>query len=109
MGLNYGIDFEGGTILEAHIPNTQTEDVRHHLQDNGLDNVSLQELGQPGQYLLRFSMAKELPPEAANEYANEVKEKLTVVWPDAKFPRTEIDRKSTRLNSSHVRISYAVF
>ena len=90
MGLNYGIDFEGGTILEAHIPNTQTEDVRHHLQDNGLDNVSLQELGQPGQYLLRFSMAKELPPEAANEYANEVKEKLTVVWPDAKFPRTEM-------------------
>src|SRR5690625_6564216 len=36
---------------------------------------------------------------------------LTAIGPDAIEKRTEIvlDRKSTRLNSSHVAISYAVF
>lgn len=90
MGLNYGIDFEGGTIVETHIAGTQTEDVRQQLKANGLDNVGLQELGEAGQYLLRFSMDKEAPPEAANDYANEIKDTLTSVWPDAKFPRTEM-------------------
>src|SRR3712207_8592416 len=31
------------------------------------------------------------------------------VIPDAALPRSGIDRKSTRLNSSHANISYAVF
>src|SRR3989442_11187869 len=31
------------------------------------------------------------------------------LWPDFELGKFEIDRKSTRLNSSHVRISYAVF
>src|SRR5690554_7564575 len=31
------------------------------------------------------------------------------VYPSALFRMSERDRKSTRLNSSHVRISYAVF
>src|SRR5690606_40936492 len=30
-------------------------------------------------------------------------------WPGGIAPGAEIDRKSTRLNSSHVKISYAVF
>src|SRR5579859_651204 len=30
-------------------------------------------------------------------------------WPTAPWPRTRRDRKSTRLNSSHSQISYAVF
>src|SRR3712207_7343383 len=30
-------------------------------------------------------------------------------WPDAVGPHPEPDRKSTRLNSSHANISYAVF
>src|SRR5207249_9898416 len=35
---------------------------------------------------------------------------LTKSWYDPSFPATSpIDRKSTRLNSSHVSISYAVF
>src|SRR5690554_7736957 len=36
-------------------------------------------------------------------YANHPKYGEYIVWPES------LDRKSTRLNSSHVRISYAVF
>src|SRR3989442_2344796 len=34
---------------------------------------------------------------------------LWTVFPGGRPPPCEVDRKSTRLNSSHVRISYAVF
>src|SRR5690606_13788535 len=34
---------------------------------------------------------------------------LLFYWNDAYFPAFNLDRKSTRLNSSHVKISYAVF
>src|SRR6266511_1849052 len=33
----------------------------------------------------------------------------SIAWPSTWLPRLDIDRKSTRLNSSHVKISYAVF
>src|SRR5690606_41275631 len=34
---------------------------------------------------------------------------VTTLWPVAGWLEREVDRKSTRLNSSHVKISYAVF
>ena len=37
VGLNYGIDFKGGTILEAHLPGATTEEVRHELSVNHFD------------------------------------------------------------------------
>src|SRR5690349_23429722 len=36
-------------------------------------------------------------------------EMLIVAWPSPPVPAVSTDRKSTRLNSSHVEISYAVF
>src|SRR5207302_4968204 len=36
-------------------------------------------------------------------------EKITAANPTGRLPRAIPDRKSTRLNSSHVKISYAVF
>src|SRR5207302_10560216 len=40
---------------------------------------------------------------------NSVKVDMTVATPARKRPHWPADRKSTRLNSSHVKISYAVF
>src|SRR5690606_17522203 len=37
------------------------------------------------------------------------KSPAVIVWPDIAGIRDSLDRKSTRLNSSHVKISYAVF
>src|SRR5258707_2526641 len=36
-------------------------------------------------------------------------EQRTSLWPDPARQPVEVDRKSTRLNSSHANISYAVF
>src|SRR6266498_5002225 len=46
-------------------------------------------------YTTLFRSTRRLPPRCP-------------VRPD-RVPRAQVDRKSTRLNSSHVRISYAVF
>lgn len=90
MGLNYGIDFEGGTLLEAHLPGSTTEDVRHQLESNGFNQVALQELGESSQYLLRLPVAKEQAADGKNELADAVKAKLSETWPDAKYPRLEM-------------------
>ena len=91
VGLNYGIDFLGGTVVETHLPNhVQTEDVRHHLQEHGLEQVALQELSGNGDFLLRIPMNADADPEAANRLANHVKATVTEKWSDASFPRTEM-------------------
>src|SRR2546426_3788225 len=36
-------------------------------------------------------------------------DRLVMVWEDVRLPNYQKDRKSTRLNSSHLVISYAVF
>src|SRR3989442_8836853 len=57
--------------------------------------------------------ADEFGQEEVAQYRNEVKTKpfrwVSEAHDSARARPTEIDRKSTRLNSSHVRISYAVF
>lgn len=91
LGLNYGIDFLGGTVVETHLPDSvQTEDVRHYLEENNLSNVALQELGADGEFLLRIPMGSDTDPEEANRLANEVKAVVTAQWPEAVFQRTEM-------------------
>src|SRR5690606_40929993 len=56
-------------------------------------------------------------PEASQEskavtdawYTSELASRARKPQPSPRNPRTTSDRKSTRLNSSHVKISYAVF
>src|SRR5690625_6603408 len=52
---------------------------------------------------------KVLQKQAVNLEAYEKKKALEIVETEIKKIEDEIDRKSTRLNSSHVAISYAVF
>src|SRR5690606_41402734 len=56
---------------------------------------------QPGNARLRFIKSAILARQGQTGPAIEVLEQLTADFPE--------DRKSTRLNSSHVKISYAVF
>src|SRR3712207_7429642 len=42
-------------------------------------------------------------------WLNHLSKKQPGKWQDGKYDETTIDRKSTRLNSSHANISYAVF
>src|SRR5690606_22728034 len=58
-GLNYGIDFRGGTLLETHLPQVPTDQLRDVLEQQGFSQISLQELGGDGEYLLRLPLAAE--------------------------------------------------
>ena len=37
-GLNYGIDFRGGTLLETHLPQVPTDQLRDVLEQQGLQS-----------------------------------------------------------------------
>src|SRR5207302_8784529 len=70
----------------------------------------------PGVSDLNLSVADVTQPEAVRQVVAEVKPDLVIhlaaqssVSASWKDPSGTLDRKSTRLNSSHVKISYAVF
>src|SRR5690625_7045661 len=54
----------------------------------------------------RAALPSQGPPSTAPRYRSE-RHRFGLRWP--RNPNSPVDRKSTRLNSSHVAISYAVF
>ncbi|AQT60664.1 protein translocase subunit SecD [Cellvibrio sp. PSBB023] len=88
-GLDYGIDFSGGTVIEVQAPDTNVAALRKGLADEGKGQVAIQEFGNDGHYLLR------LPMPSAEDIANgtsvqAVKSAVTAIAPDAAFPRVEM-------------------
>lgn len=57
MGLNFGIDFKGGTLLEVRYPNNTLDmgDVRGKLEALNLGEVQIQEIGNDGEVLIRVA------------------------------------------------------
>ncbi|MBX2833626.1 MAG: protein translocase subunit SecF [Micavibrio sp.] len=54
-GLNFGIDFTGGTIIEVRTPEIPNlGELRSQLNDLGLGAISIQEFGQPDDLLIRL-------------------------------------------------------
>jgi len=55
-GLNYGVDFKGGTLLEIRIENTniQIQDIRSSLNIPVLGDVSVKQFGKKGDFLIKF-------------------------------------------------------
>jgi preprotein translocase SecF subunit len=55
-GLNFGIDFQGGILIEVGMPGPATDlaAMRSTLQDLGLGEVALQEFGGPANVLIRI-------------------------------------------------------
>ena len=55
-GLNYGVDFKGGTLLEVRIENTniQIQDIRSSLNIPVLGDVSVKQFGKKGDFLIKF-------------------------------------------------------
>lgn len=56
VGLNYGIDFSGGTVIEvkSHTPAADLHQIRTKLSEVGLGDVQVQGFGQPDDVLIRF-------------------------------------------------------
>lgn len=88
-GLEYGIDFSGGSVIEVQAPNTSVETLRDGLQQHNFPQVAIQEFGAKDTYLMRLPM-QDAAAVASGAMVEGVKNAVLEVSPDAKFPRTEI-------------------
>ncbi len=52
-GLNYGIDFKGGTLMELRSNNTNASAIRSVLNNMDLGDVNVKKFGQDGDYLIK--------------------------------------------------------
>jgi preprotein translocase subunit SecF len=86
-GLNFGIDFTGGVVIEAHFPQApDLERLRTALNTGGLDDAVVQSFGTAQDVLVR------LPPvdnEAAREVTEQVRAALASVDAAVEIRRTE--------------------
>ena len=55
-GLNFGIDFKGGTLIELRIDskNVKISDVRYAFSNMNLGDLNVKEFGTKGDYLIKF-------------------------------------------------------
>ena len=52
-GLNYGIDFKGGTLIELRSNNTEVSYIRDVLKNMNLGDINVKKFGQEGDYLIK--------------------------------------------------------
>ena len=52
-GLNYGIDFKGGTLIELRTNNTDASSIRNTLNNMDLGDVNVKKFGKEGDYLIK--------------------------------------------------------
>ena len=52
-GLNYGIDFNGGTLIELRSINTDVSSIRNSLNDMKLGDVNVKKFGKEGDFLIK--------------------------------------------------------
>jgi preprotein translocase SecF subunit len=72
-GLNFGIDFRGGFVIEVRMPKTQTVDLgamREKLTKLDIGEVYLQEFGSQNDVLIRIPSSGETPDEQSKSLEN---------------------------------------
>ena len=52
-GLNYGIDFKGGTLIELRSNNIEASSIRNVLKNMNLGDINVKKFGQEGDYLIK--------------------------------------------------------
>jgi len=86
-GLNYGVDFKGGTLLEIRIEQASIEiqDVRNSLKNKDLGDVNVKQFGKKGDYLIKFEKTLE-----NNNFIENLKKDITdTLKTDVNFRRVE--------------------
>lgn len=91
-GLNYGVDFTGGTIIEASAPATmQLAKLRAGLERADLGEVSLQQANADGTTILvRIQQQPDAGAAAQTEVAERGKAAILAAEPAASFDRVDI-------------------
>lgn len=85
-GLQYGVDFTGGTLIEMQSSKLSVEQVRVQLTDHHIEGASIQEFGEPGNYLIRVSQQGE----SSTNSVDQVKAAVTAADDMATFPRVDM-------------------
>lgn len=89
-GLNFGIDFTGGTLIEIATPvEPDIADLRHNFNDLGLGEVMIQEFGSTRALLIRMKQ-QEGGPDAQKAAIDKVQSTL-----DTKFAPDKVDYRRT--------------
>jgi preprotein translocase subunit SecF len=71
-GLNYGIDFKGGTLIELRSNNTEVSLIRDILKNMNLGDVNVKKFGKDGDYLIKVEQK-----ENNNNLIPEIKKNLS--------------------------------
>jgi len=77
-GLNYGVDFKGGKLLEIRIENTniQIQDIRSSLNISELGDVSVKQFGKEGDFLIKFEKNANENEKFMSELKNIISKKI---------------------------------
>lgn len=72
LGLNYGVDFAGGTEIQIKVDGLHTDELRQHLSEFG--SVDIQDFeGKSNEFLVRFLNVSMVDDETINKYIEGVK------------------------------------
>ena len=84
-GLNYGIDFKGGTLIEVRSNNTEVSSLRDILKSMELGDVNVKKFGKEGDFLIKVEQKGD-----NNKLIPEIKQKLSDnLNADVNFRRVE--------------------
>jgi preprotein translocase SecF subunit len=84
-GLNYGIDFKGGTLIELRSSNAEVSLIRDVLKNMDLGDVNVKKFGKEGDFLIKVEQKSD-----NNELISEIKKKLSDnLNSDVNFRRVE--------------------
>ena len=71
-GLNFGIDFKGGTLIELRSNNIEVSSIRDVLKNMNLGDVNVKKFGQEGDYLIKVEQMGD-----NNQFIPEIKKNLS--------------------------------
>ena len=84
-GLNYGIDFKGGTLIELRSNNTEASSIRDILKNMELGDVNVKKFGKEGDFLIKVEQQGN-----NNKFIPEIKKNLSSnLNSDVNFRRVE--------------------
>ena len=77
-GLNYGVDFKGGTLLEIRVSNTniKIQDLRDSLKSVNVGDVSVKQFGREGDFLVKFEKNSNENDKFISELKNQISGKI---------------------------------
>lgn len=88
-GLDYGVDFTGGTLVEVRAPAVSVDALRATLHSQQLGEASIQEFGSEGNFLIRLPVETATTAGSAHP-VDALKAAILSLQPDANFPKVDL-------------------